>query len=160
MQPNLDLSMDTIIKACKGNIKALPSFMVHDNAAWPWPDKTRLDSKNRIHMRRTTFLRTVAADMPTKPGIWHRVDVQEFHLDLLPHHLGGGEDQAKAVGHKQSRVIVLADKYGRPMGDQDHGDAALKPSGVTQSDLDLARDATGGAPRGVTSTVIDRGDSE
>ena len=124
MKPNLDLSMESLIKACKGNVKALPSFMVHDNAAWPWVGSVKLDSKNRIHMRRSTFLRTVSEDLPVRAGIWHGIDVQEFHLELEAHHLGGGVDQQKEVGHKQSRALVMADKHGRPLGDIDHGDAA------------------------------------
>ena len=158
MQPNLDLSMKSIIAACKGNVKALPSFMVHDNAAWPWPENVRLDSKNRIHMRRATFLRTVAADLPVREGIWHGIDVQEFHLELEAHHLGGGDDQQKEVGHKHSRVLVMADKYGRPAGDIDHGDAALEPGGISQSELDDSRNEIDGPARGVDSAVFAPGD--
>lgn len=154
MQPNLDLSMESLIKACKGNVKALPSFMVHDNAAWPWPDSVKLDGKNRIHMRRSTFLRTVSEDLPVRAGIWHGIDVQEFHLELEAHHLGGGADQQKYVGHKQSRALVMADKYGRPLGDLDHGDAALESNGVTQSELDDSRNEIDGPARGVASTFL------
>jgi len=155
MEADLDLSIDAIIKACKGNVKALPTFMVHNNNVWPWVGSVKLDSQNRIHMRRNTFEHVVASHLPVKPGIWHRMDVQEFSLELQAHHLGGSEALAVDVGHTHSRPLILADAQGRTKDDIDHGETLRKGSGVTQSDLDDARNEIGGKGRGVRSKVVD-----
>lgn len=150
----LDLSIETLTKACKGNVELLPSFMVHDNGVWP-TGRVALDSKNRIHMRRASFLRSVAAKLPVREGIWHRVDVQEFHLDLQPHHLQGSQDMQPAEGHKHSRQIVLLDKWGRPQGDRDYGVAPHRDHGQQDVAADVERAKANGTSRSISSTVFD-----
>jgi hypothetical protein len=157
---NLDLSIATLSAACKGNVKLLPSFMVHDNAAWPRWQTTMLDSKNRIHMRRTTFVNVVATALPMRPGLWHGIDVQEYHIDLQPHHLQGSEDMADRDGYKHSRAVVLADEAGRIPGDDGYGETdpiAARWAGPSMADL---ADDPDSERRGIATTVLDPGRSE
>lgn len=149
----IDLSIETLMTACKGNVEALPSFMVHDNKAWV-RQGVQLDNQNRIHMRLATFLDVVVGQCPVREGLWHGLDVQEFHIDLKPHHLQGQADMGKPDNHKHSRVITLTDASGRNPGDEDYGDPVSKPVGVSQSDLNAARAEAGGQLRGVGSTTL------
>ena len=153
----LDLSIETLMRACKGNVKNLPSFMVHDNAVWPQERRVQLDSKNRIHLRRATFLAAVSSKLPVRAGIWHRIDCQEFHLDLQPHHLQGSSDAQATQDHKHSRVIVKADEFGRTQEDEGYGETVSKSPRLTRSDVDAAISEAGGALRGVGSQLFDRG---
>lgn len=155
----IDLSIPTLMAACKGNVKALPSFMVHDNKVWTQRG-AQLDNKNRIHMRRSTFLNVVVPQVPVRAGIWHGLDVQEFHIDLQPHHLQGSADMDAPKGHQHSRVITLTDAAGRNPGDEDYGDPVSKPNGVTQYDLNAARAEAGGQLRGVSSSTLSPDSSE
>lgn len=150
----LDLSIETLSRACKGNVANLPSFMVHNNDVWP-TGRVALDSQNRIHMRRASFLRTVSARLPVRAGIWHRVDVQEFHLDLQPHHLQGSENMGKREGHKHSRQIVLLDQWGRPQGDRDYGLAPSRDHGSEDIAADARRAKADGESRSIRSSVFD-----
>lgn len=106
--PDLDLSIPSLMRACRGNVAMLPSFMVHDNDVWP-SQAVRTDSQGRIHMRRSTFLRAVVGDLPIVEGIWHRIDCQEFHLDLKPHHLQGSSDQEGGNRRLAARAVAKAD---------------------------------------------------
>lgn len=45
--PDLDLSIPSLMLACKGNVAMLPSFMVHDDDVWPRSGVVRTDSKGR-----------------------------------------------------------------------------------------------------------------
>lgn len=150
----LDLSIETLTKACKGNVALLPSFMVHNNAVWP-TGRVALDTKNRIHMRRASFLRNVAAKLPVKEGIWHRIDVQEFHLDLQPHHLQGSQDMAPAEGHKHSRDIVLLDKWGRPQWDRDYGITPARNNRAADIAADVRNAKAAGTSRSVRANIFD-----
>jgi hypothetical protein len=158
---NLDLSIATLARACKGNVKLLPTFMVHSDAAWPSYRRAQLDSRNRIHMRRSTFLQVVSSALPVRAGLWHGIDVQEFHLDLQPHHLDGSADMADRQGYKHSRLITRTDDFGRNPWDFDYGKAASGP-GAARKDPSLAavKLATDGPVRGVRSSVFDVSDSE
>jgi len=119
---NLKLDIPTLMQACKGNVDNLPSFVVHNDDVWPAWRKTMLDSKNRIHIRRNSFNATVALQVPVRPGLWLRVDAQQFHIDLEPHHLQGGtEGMHKATDHKHSRAVVQADDDGQTPGDWEYG---------------------------------------
>lgn len=149
----IDLSIATLMAACKGNVEALPSFMVHDNTAWV-TKAVQLDNKNRIHLNKGTFLRAVAPQVPVREGLWLGPDVQEFHIDLKPHHLQGSDSMDAHKGHKHSRVITKTDSAGRNPGDEDYGDPISKPNGVSQSDLHAARVEAGGSLRGVGSSAL------
>lgn len=155
----IDLSIATLAKACRGDVKALPSFMVHDNASWP-TQHIQLDNRNRIHLRRATFLQVVAAELPVKAGLFHGATVQEFFIELLPHHLQGSDDTAEVAGHKHSRAITLTDEAGRNPGEADYGDPISKPSGVSAADLDAAIVETDGKLGGVRSSALDAPGSE
>lgn len=155
----LDLSIETLARICKGNVSMLPSFMVHNNDVWP-TGRVALDNKNRIHMRRASFLRTVAAELPVREGLWHRADVQEFHLDLQPHHLQGSQDMKQAEGHKHSRQIVKLDRWGRPQGDRDYGLAPSRDHGQQDIAADVERAKANGTSRSIGSTVFDGMGSE
>jgi hypothetical protein len=158
---NLDLSIATLARACKGNVKLLPSFMVHSDSAWPSYRRAQLDSRNRIHMRRSTFLQVVCSAMPVRPGIWHGIDVQEFYLDLQPHHLDGSADMADRAGYKHSRLITRTDEFGRNPWDFDYGKGLSGPSAARpDSSLASVELATDGPRRAVRSTVFDGADSE
>lgn len=95
LEIEIDLSPATIMRAARGNPANLPTFMVHDNHAWP-AGVVRTDTKNRIHMRRSSFLNVVVPAVPVRPGLWHRVDMQEYHIDLRADQLGGDGTQAGA----------------------------------------------------------------
>lgn len=118
----IDLSPQSLRKLCKGNVKNLPTFMVHDNDVWPYPEVVRIDSKNRIHLRRATFLAVVVGQVPVSAGIWHRIDVQEFSINLQPHHLNGGSEETDAQDYKHTRSIVSKSTDGTMEGDQDYDD--------------------------------------
>ncbi len=158
---NLDLRIETLARACKGNVKALPSFMVHDNSKWPW-NKAQLDSKNRIHLRRSTFLAVVAAELPVRAGLWLGKDVQEFFLDLKPHHLQGSEDAPDPAGYKHSREITKTDAQGRNPGDDGYGErnAPLSLARLKELRLDLERAKAEGQSLSVRSSVLDGPGSE
>ena len=159
MSELLDLSIETLMAACKGNVENLPSFMVHDNTAWV-RDVVRLDSQNRIHMRRAVFLRSVAATLPVRAGIWHGPDVQEFHLALEPHHLQGGADMKAADNHQHSRAITKTDKAGRYPDEDDYDYTAPKPIRLTKADVHSALNEADGRVRGVASAAVDDPRSE
>lgn len=118
---NLNLDIPTLMRACKGNVENLPTFMVHNDEVWPAWRKTMLDTKNRIHIRRTTFMQTVARSLPVRPGLWLRIDTQQFHIDLQPHHLQGTTGMQKVEGHKHSRELVQADEDGQVPGEWEYG---------------------------------------
>lgn len=159
-EPNLDLSIATLARACKGNVKNLPSFVVHDNEAWTSPHAVKLDSKNRIHMRRATFLRSVSSQIPVRPGLWLRVDAQEFFIDLQPHHLQGSLDSHKIEGHKHSRAITLTDAHGRNPGDEGYGEALSDDQRARDARKDAAELARRGEARGIRSTALGSDSSE
>lgn len=152
---NLDLSISTLAKACRGNVKNLPSFMVHNDAVWPSYQRAQLDNKNRIHMRRSTFLQVVSSALPVRAGIWHGVDVQEFFLDLQPHHLDGSADMADRQGYTHSRLITKTDAWGRNPGDIDYGVAPSRfdPAGA-KLDMAPGKPKTRRPGRGVRSSVF------
>lgn len=155
IDPDLDLSPATLARQCKGNTKLLPRFVVHDDVAWPWHSKVRLDKKNRIHMRRTTFNRVVPKQVPVKAGLWIRADAQEYFIDLQPHHLQGGADQQKEqAGHLHSRAMVKADEAGRLPDEHDYKEpiAATERQQIDRGDL--AKLEASGKRRGVRSTAL------
>lgn len=158
---NLDLSITTLARVCRGNVKLLPSFMVHDDPVWPSYSRSQLDSRNRIHMRRSTFFQIVPRQLPIRAGIWHGMNVREYHIDLQPHHLQGSADMPGRDGYTHSRAITLTDRYGRNPWDPDYGIDPLRP-GPARQDPELAQIklATDGPLRGVRSTLFDGPDTE
>lgn len=100
----IDLSPDVLRKAARGNPANLPTFMVHDNASWPM-GVVRTDTKNRVHLRRSSFQSVVVPAIPVRPGIWHGLDVQEFHIDLAAHQLDGDGTQ-EADGYRETREFA------------------------------------------------------
>jgi len=158
-KPNIDLSKETILRLCKGNVKLLPRFVVVDDVAWPWPDHVRVDNLGRLHIRKTTFLRTVATELPVKPGLWIRGDSQEYSIDLQPHQLEGGADQQKEVGRRDvlniARPIAKQDAFGRYPGGKDYGKANSKADRHANTGGDDPAATAGGQGRGVRSTVHD-----
>jgi hypothetical protein len=154
IDPDLDLSIPSLMRACKGNVAMLPSFMVHDDHVWPRSGVVRTDSRGRIHMRRSTFLRTVAGKLPIREGIWHRMDCQEFHLDLKPHHLQGSEDQAGGNRREAARGMVKADRFGRVQGDEGYGDDLSGDHRLQDVARDVAEAKARGTSGSVGSTVL------
>lgn len=154
----MDLSKETLLAACKGDVRKLPSFIVHDDQAWPWPDNVR-PAKGKIHIRRTTFNNTVARQVPVKPGLWVRPDAQEFFIDLRPDQLGGTSDvgllQPDAGNADTARTVALADEGGRLPGDEGYGAPVVERSkgGKVEPD-DLERVARDPDKRGVQSSVF------
>lgn len=129
---NLDLNVEALAKACKGDVKLLPSFMVHDDTVFLSPTAVRLDNRNRLHIRRTTFMRSVVGQVPVRQGLWLSATVQEYFFDLKPHHLQGSDDMAPAKGHKHSRALIGDDGAGRIQGDYDHGGHTLRVGGKSK----------------------------
>jgi len=155
----IDLSIETLMAACRGNVEALPSFMVHDNDKWQ-TGRIQLDNKNRIHMRRATFSQVVIGELPLRAGLWHSMDVQEFHIDLQPHHLQGEDNMGAPDDHTHSRKITLTDSSGRNPMDEDYGEAPLQHNRPTVADLHAARAETDGQGRGVRSSTLSADRSE
>lgn len=164
LDPVIDLSPATLIRACKGDVRKLPKFVVHDNDAWPWVNKVR-PAKGVIHIRRSTFLAVVVPQVPVKPGLWVRVDAQEFSIDLKPHQLQGSDAPLAAPpdvkNHDTARRVAKADSVGRLPDEEDYGTEALERSERRQIDRDdlerLARDPSRGS---VESAVLSGGDTE
>lgn len=154
IDPELDLSVASLMRACQGDVSKLPSFMVHDNDVWPGSATVRTDGKGRVHMRRSTFNRCVAGRLPLRVGIWHRIDMQEFHIALEPHHLQGGADTAGGNKRQAARQLILTDAQGRVQGDEGYGEdlAGLsRPSDVAR---DVFEAKAEGQSRSVRSTVL------
>lgn len=153
--PDLDLSIPSLMRACKGNVAMLPSFMVHDDDVWP-SQTVRTDSQGRIHMRRSTFIRAVVGELPIREGIWHRVDCQEFHLDLKPHHLQGSSDQEGGNRRQAARTVAKADWAGRIKGDEGYGNAPTGDHRQQDVERDVAEAKARGTSGSVGSTVFAR----
>lgn len=152
--PDLDLSIPSLMRACQGNVAKLPSFMVHDDAVWPRAGAVRTDSKGRVHMRRSTFNNVVAGKLPIRAGLWHRIDVQEFHIDLQPHHLQGSIDQQGGNRRTAARTVARADWAGRVPGDEDYGIAPSGDYGTQDVARDVAEAKVRGTSRRIRSTVL------
>jgi len=123
-EPNIDLSPELVRTLCKGDVKQLPRLCVHDNEVWP-ASVMRIDTKNRIHMCRLDFEHVVAPSIPVREGLWLRVDMQEFFIDLRPDQLGGDADQHSPTTAAERRALVMADDAARIPAEEDYGDNAL-----------------------------------
>jgi hypothetical protein len=157
IDPVLDLSPETLAKACKGRVEMLPSFVVHDNAAWPWHNKVR-PAKGKLHMRRTTFLRVVVPQIPVRAGLFVRADAQEYYIDLQPHHLQGSTEPkaGPAVNNMQTaRIAAKADAVGRLPDEADYRAPTmgrLEGGAIDRGDFErIARDP---AKRSIGSAVF------
>jgi hypothetical protein len=156
--PVLDLSKETLLRACKGDIRKLPSFIVHDDDAWPWFNSVR-PAKGKIHMRRSTFNRVVAPQVPVKPGLFVRADAQEFTIDLRVDQLEGSSDIASAApdakNHDTARRVAVADEAGRLPDEEDYGTQIVERSPGREVDRDdLERIARDPEKRGIGSAVF------
>lgn len=152
--PDLDLSISALMRACRGNVAMLPSFMVHDDPVWPRSGVVRTDNRGRIHMRRSTFNRIVAGKLPIRAGIWHRIDCQEFHLDLEPHHLQGGSDTAGGNRRAAARTVTRADDRARLPGDEGYGDALHGDFRAADVERDVREAKARGTSGSVRSAVL------
>lgn len=153
-EPELDLSISSLMKACKGNVAMLPSFMVHDDHAWPKHKAVLTDSRGRVHLRRSTFNRVVSGQLPLREGVWHRVDVQEFHIDLKPHHLQGSEDQQGGNNRLAARGIAKIDKHGRHQGQDEYGEDLPRDNRQPDIARDVAEAKRAGSSRRIGSNVL------
>lgn len=151
---DLDLSIPTLMAACKGNVAMLPSFMVHDDYVWPRGNVVQTDSKGRIHLRRSTFLRVVRNQLPIREGVWHRVDMQEFHIDLQPHHLQGSQDQQGGNQRQAARSVAKVDRWGRSQGDDDYGQTPARDNRQPDIAADVRAAKAAGTSRSIGSTVL------
>jgi hypothetical protein len=159
LDPQLDLSIPTLLKACKGDPSKLPSFVVHNDEAWPWINKVR-PAKGKIHIRRSTFLRVVKGQVPLRAGLWIRPDAQEFFIDLEPHHLQGSERQGGSNADV-ARLVAGADEAGRLPDEADHGTPIPSKAHSGKVDRgDLERVARDPSRRGVRSAVLSGRDTE
>lgn len=161
VEPVIDLSKETLLKACQGDVRKLPKFMVHDNSAWPWMTKIR-PAKGAIHMRRSTFNNVVAPQIPVKEGLWKGPTVQEFTIDLTAEQLGGSEKQGEATNHEAARALAAADEAGRLPDEADYGaEIVERPKSRPVDPDDLERIAADPERRGVSSGVFSGvGDTE
>ncbi len=85
------------------------------------------------------------------------MDVQEFHIDLKPHHLqghssGDGEDKRQVA-----RVVSLVDHGGRSQGDEDYGDALPRDHRPQDVAEDVREAKASGTSRSIGSTFIGDG---
>ncbi|AGH16030.1 hypothetical protein DVVG_00044 [Dunaliella viridis virus SI2] len=160
LDPELDLSVDTIRKLCKGRVENLPRFMVHDEN-WRGPVARigkRADGTMEIHMQRAAFFRIVQPQIPIKPGLWRRLGVQEYLIDLQAHHLGGSGD-TMGPPTLDRRAVALqmtkSDAAGRQPDEVDYGAEALERAHVRQvSRADIERARREGQGRSVGSSVF------
>jgi len=161
IDPVIDLSIETLARACKGNVRNLPTFMVHDDHLWPAYKLIQQDSKNRLHLRRSTFNRSVASQIPVKDGLWLGPGVQEFSIDLQPHHLQGSDDMIADLKSRSARIVAKIDKAGLNPQDEDYGEINTGPARDTiEHDEDAVRAATGDDLRGVKAATLDFGNTE
>ncbi len=156
----LDLSIPTLMRACQGNVKKLPSFMVHDDNVWPRSNVVRTDSRGRIHMRRSAFMRTVHSELPIRPGLWHRIDLQEFHIDLKPHHLQGSTDNSGGNQVSAARNVALVDSAGRAIGDDDYGNTPRRDHRAEDIAADVRAAKEAGTSGSVRSSTLCGGSTE
>jgi hypothetical protein len=158
LDPVLDLSIATLAKACRGDVSKLPSFVVHDDEAWPWFNKVR-PAKGKIHIRRSSFNRVVVGQVPVRPGLWLRVDAQEFFIDLQPHHLGGATPAGEIKADAQAaRQVVKADEAGRLPDEESYGAEIVERRAVRQVERgDLERVEADPERGSVRSSVLSRG---
>lgn len=154
--PDLDLSIASLARACRGNVAMLPRFMVHDNGTWP-PGVVRTDNKGRVHMRRSTFLSAVVGQVPVREGLWLGPGVQEFFIDLQPHHLQGSIDNDGGNQQQAARGIVRMDSRGRVAGDEGYGDDTPGDHRQADAGRDAAQLAASGQARGIGSSVFGGG---
>ena len=161
IEPEIDLSIKSLAKACRGNVKNLPTFMVHDNNLWPKYRQILPDSLNRIHIRRSTFNNVVATALPVRAGLWLALGVQQFFIDLKPHHLGGSRDMIRDDNMLPAHVVAKTDDAGRSPEDFDYGNSVSEPTGQSvQHDTDAIQSKTGDKARGVEITTLTHGDTE
>lgn len=137
-EPNLDLSRESILAHCKGDVRNLPRLMVHENAWWP-SGVVRTDNQKRIHLCRRDLVEIVAREIPVRPGLWLGPTVQEFLIDLRPDQLQGSADSRHESRVTDFRKLVRADAAGRIPGEEDYADAsrlaapaAVQPGAATQ----------------------------
>ena len=97
LDPKLDLQISTLRQLCRGDVTRLPSFIVHDDEAWPWYNQVR-PSKGDIHIRRSTFNRVVVGKVPLQPGLWVRQDAQQFFIARSPGPDGPGGKRRQSPG--------------------------------------------------------------
>lgn len=158
LDPKLDLSIATLSSICRGDVSRLPSFVVHDDDAWPWYANVR-PAKGKIHIRRSTFLRVVAPQVPVRAGLWLRVDAQEFFIDLQPHHLQGSQPAGEhKADPRAARAVAMADAAGRLPDEEDYGAEIVERSERRKVERgDLERVATDPERGSVRSSVLSRG---
>lgn len=155
--PELDLSVASLMRACKGDATKLPRFLVHDNEVWR-PGVVLTDNKGRINLRRATFYQVVAGKIPVKPGLWLRVDAQEFLIDLRPDHLQGGHDTRGGSQQNAARLMALIDSAGRAQHEDGHGEDNPRDYRAADiaSDVRAAKEAgTSGSVRSFTLSTHD-----
>jgi hypothetical protein len=161
LDPQLDLSIESLAKACKGDVSKLPSFVVHDDEAWPWFNKVR-PAKGKIHIRRSTFNRVVVGQVPLRAGIWVRGDAQEFFIDLQPHHLEGSDTGAEhKADARAARTVVKADEAGRLPDEDGYGEGIVERREGRQVERgDLERVAADPERGSIGSSVLSRRSGE
>jgi hypothetical protein len=119
--PQVLTNAKDMAELCQGDVSKLPSFMVHDNAVWR-SGVVQPDSKGRVHLARSTFDQQVVGHLPLRAGVWHGPDVQEFHIDLQPHHLQGGKDTKSDVAKvAPARHVAKTDEAHRRQDEVDYG---------------------------------------
>lgn len=159
IDPVMDLSRETLLKACKGDPSKLPAFIVHDDDAWPWFNQVR-PAKGNLHIRRSTFNRVVAPQVPVVAGMFTGPSTQLFTIALKAEHLQGSSDevlrQPGGKNHEAARMIAVADQAGRLPDEEDYRapDMGRPKSGKIDPD-DLERVAADGGRGSVRSTAFD-----
>ncbi len=128
MEAEINLSPASLRRLCRGNAKNLPRLCVHNNDVWP-AGVVQPDAKGRIHMRRLTFENVVAPQVPTRPGLWLRPDMQEFHIDLRDDQLDGDGTQDRQ-GQAEYRAIAT-DKRKCP----ECGASMTEVKGISETDF-------------------------
>lgn len=154
MTPDLDLTVEGLARVCRGDVKSLPSFMVHDNDVWS-KSVVRTDSKGRVHMRRATFNQVVVGQIPIRAGLWHGKDVQEFFIALMPHHLQGTEETEGGAKLWTARHVAQMDNRGRLQGDEDYGESDAGSIRATDVAADVRQAKAMGTSRSVRSSLFD-----
>lgn len=158
--PFLNLTPEDLGRMCKGNVKMLPTFAVHETG---WPHGvSRPDKHNRIHISGPAFQRSVVGNWPMRAGLWLNMGLREYHIDLEPHHLQGGADQQVEIkGNATARAVTGTDAGGRQPDEEDYETPIVERSESRKVErADLERIEANPEKRGVASDALSGGDTE
>lgn len=108
------IDMTLIRQLCSARPGQLPRIFVHDDVVWldrgGATAPMKIDCHGNLHMAASDML-VLKTMLPVRELQRVRVDMIEFKLEILPHHLlGGVHDRAKPVETLKDAKNVLRDR--------------------------------------------------